>query len=137
MIKKVFIDSDIIIDLLANRGAFYNYAAKIFTLAFEKKVELYTTALVLANVFYILRKLKGNEETKRKLRELRLLIRILPVNENSVDMALNSKFNDFEDGIQYMTAKENKIMTIVTRNTKDYRVQDIIIQTSQEFLTMQ
>ena len=134
MNKKVFIDSDIILDLLAERELFYDNAAKIFTLAYEKKIELYTTVVVFANVFYVLRKIKGNEETKRKLKNLRILIHILPINENITDMALASKFNDFEDALQYFTAKENKVLSIITRNTKDYKVKDIIIQTSDEYL---
>ena len=78
MTKKVFIDSDIILDLLAKRKTFYEYAAKLFTLAYRKKIELYTTATVLANVFYILRKIVGIDETKRQLKNLRLLVHILP-----------------------------------------------------------
>jgi len=136
MKKKVFVDSDIILDLLAERESFYDDAAKIFTLAYKKKIELFTTAVVVANVFYILRKIKGNEGAKRQLRDLRLLVSILPINENNVDMALSSKFSDFEDGLQYFVVKENNIMTIITRNIEDYKVKDIVIQTSKEYLRM-
>ena len=136
MTKKVFIDSDVILDLLAERELFYDNAAKIFTLAYEKKIELYTTALVLANVFYVLRKIKGNEEAKRKLKNLRILIHILPIDENITDMALDSKFTDFEDALQYFAARENNVVAILTRNTRDYKVKDLIIQTSEEYLKM-
>jgi predicted nucleic acid-binding protein len=136
MRKKIFVDSDVILDLLAKRELFYDAAAKIFTLAYEKKIELYTTAVVMANVFYILRKIKGIDETKRQLKNLRLLVNILSVSENIVDMALNSKFSDFEDGLQYFTAKEHNMLTIVTRNTGDYKVKDMTIQTSEEYLKM-
>ena len=136
MIKKVFIDSDIILDLVAQRNSFYDNAAKIFTLAYEKKVELYTTIVVFANVFYVLRKIRGNEESKRQLKNLRLLVHILPVNENITDMALNSTFSDFEDALQYFAAKEHNILAILTRNTRDYKVKDILIQTSEEFVKM-
>ena len=134
MNKKVFVDSDIILDLLAQRDSFYNSAAKLFTLAHEKTIKLYTTAVVLANVFYILRKIKGTGEAKRQIRNLRLLVKILPISENIVDMALNSKFNDFEDALQYYSAKENNILVMLTRNTRDYKVKDIIIQTSEEYI---
>jgi predicted nucleic acid-binding protein len=55
-------DSDIILDLLAKRPLFYDDAAKIFSWAYKNKIELYTTAVVLANVFYILRKVNGNDK---------------------------------------------------------------------------
>ena len=63
MNRKVFIDSDIILNLLAEKILFYDSAAKIFTLAYEKKIELCTTVVILANVFYVLRKIKGNDIT--------------------------------------------------------------------------
>jgi len=136
MNKKIFIDSDIILDLLAKRDSYYDNAAQIFTLAYEKKIKLFTTAVVLANVFYILRKIRGSEEAKLQLKNLRLLIHSLPITESIIDMALNSKFNDFEDGLQYFTAKENNISTILTRNTADYKVKDIMIQSPDVYIRM-
>jgi predicted nucleic acid-binding protein len=134
MNKKVFVDSDIILDLLAERLLFYEDAAKIFTWAYKRKIELYTTAVVLANVFYILRKANGNEKSKEQIKDLRLLVKILPIDENIVDMALSSKFNDFEDGLQYYAAKEQSLFGIITRNIKDYKIKDLVIQTPKEFV---
>ena len=134
MIKKLFIDSDIILDLLAERPLFYDNAAKIFSWAYKEKIELYTTAVVLSNVFYILRKVNGIDKSKEQLRDLRLLVRILPIDENIVDIALSSKLSDFEDGLQYYTAKEQNLFGIITRNLKDYKIKDIVIQTSKEFV---
>jgi predicted nucleic acid-binding protein len=134
MSKKLFVDSDIILDLLAERPSFYEDSAKLFTLAYRKKIELYTTAVVLANVFYILRKINGNNKSKQQLKDLRLLVKILPINENIVDITLSSIFSDFEDGLQYFTAKENNLLGIITRNPKDYKIKDMVIQTSREFI---
>jgi predicted nucleic acid-binding protein len=134
MNKKLFVDSDIILDLLAERPLLYEDAAQIFTWGYKKKIELYTTAVVLANVFYILRKINGNEKSKEQIKDLRLLVKILPVDENIVDMALSSKFTDFEDGLQYYAAKEQNLFGIITRNIKDYKVKDMVIQTSKEFV---
>jgi predicted nucleic acid-binding protein len=132
MNKKLLVDSDIILDLLAERPLFYEDAAKIFTWAYKKKIELHTTAVVLANVFYILRKVNGNEKSKEQIKDLRLLVKILPVDGDIVDMALNSKFKDFEDGLQYYAAKEQNLFGIITRDVKNYRTRDMVIQTSKE-----
>jgi len=51
-----------------------------------------------------------------------------------VDDVLTSKFNDFEDGLQYFSAKENNIPVIITRNIKDYKEKDLVIQTADEFM---
>ena len=132
--EKLFIDSDIILDVLAKRDEFYEAAAAIFDSGFEGKLDLYTTAVVLANVFYVLRKKCGTEKSKELLKKLRRIIKILPTDEKTVDDALNSQFGDFEDGLQYFTARRNKIPVLITRNTGDYKVKDLIIQTAAEFL---
>jgi predicted nucleic acid-binding protein len=134
MNKKVFIDSDVILDLLCRREPFYSYAAEVFTLGDTKKIELVTTSVVFANVFYILRKLLGIEKAKELLRKLRIIISVVSVDEKVVDLALNSKFSDFEDGLQYFTARENDIRIILTRNTKDYKEKDLLVQTPEEYL---
>lgn len=135
MNKKVFIDSDIVLDLLCKREPFYEYAAEVFTLGDTKKIELITTSLVFANVYYILRKIVGIEKAKELLRKLRLMIDVVPVEEKVIDLALNSSFSDFEDALQYFTARENGIKILVTRNIKDYKEKDIIVQTPQEYLS--
>ena len=52
----------------------------------------------------------------------------------TIDSALNSVFSDFEDAIQYYTAQNHQISTIVTRNLKDYKADGIVVQTPEMFL---
>ena len=134
MNKRIFIDSDIILDLLCKREPFYAFAADVFTLGDLGKLELVTTSVVFANVFYILRKTSGIEKAKELLRKLRIIISVVPVDEKTVDLALNSKFSDFEDGLQYFTAREHDIRVILTRNIKDYKEKDLVIQTPEQYL---
>jgi len=136
VIKKLFIDSDIILDVLAKRKNFYEFAAEIFDFGYEKKLDLYTSAVVMANVFYLLRKKYGVEKSKTQLKKLRLILKVLPIDGKTVDYALDSKFSDFEDGLQYYTAKENGIPVIITRNIKDYKEKGLSVQTAEEFLNI-
>ncbi|MBN2175182.1 MAG: PIN domain-containing protein [Bacteroidales bacterium] len=134
MNKKVFIDSDIILDLLCKRQPFYDFAAEVFTLGDTGNIELVTTSLVFANVFYIVSKMLGIEVAKKLLRKLRIMVSIIFIEEKIVDLALNSKFSDFEDSLQYFTAREHNIHFLLTRNVKDYKEKDVIIQTPEEYL---
>jgi predicted nucleic acid-binding protein len=134
MIEKIFIDSDIILDVLAERDKFVEAAAELFELSHLNAIELFTTAVVLANVFYMLRKTSGSEKAKKNLQKLRLIIHVLPINEKAVDLSLNSQFNDFEDGLQYFTAKENNISKLITRNIKHYKADDMIVETAEEYI---
>ena len=132
--NKVFVDTDVILDLLSERIPHFHFSAVLFTFAEMKKIELYTTPLIMANTFYILRKQLGNDEAKKALRKLRILISVIASSEAIIDKALNSTFNDFEDAIQYYTALENGIKIILTRNLRDYKNADIIVQTPESFL---
>ena len=97
MNRKLFVDSDVILDVLERREPFYEYSAQILTLGDERKAQLFTTSLVFANVYYIMRKHLGIEKAKENLRKLRIIVKVVSVNEKEVDLALNSELSDFEE----------------------------------------
>ena len=132
--NKLFVDTDVILDLLGQRIPHFHFSAVLFTFAEMKKLELYTSPLILANTFYILRKQIGIDEAKKALRKLRILLHIIDSSEAVVDKALNSDFSDFEDAIQYYTALEHGISVILTRNLRDYKNASVIVQTPEAFL---
>lgn len=132
--NKVFVDTDVILDLLARRIPHFHFSAVLFTFAEMKKLELYTTPLIIANTFYILRKQLGNDSAKNALRKLRILLHIIDSTESIIDKALNSDFSDFEDAIQYYTALEYQIPVILTRNIRDYKKASIVVQTPESYL---
>lgn len=132
---KLFIDSDIILDLLAQREPHFEYAAKLFTLIDQQKVEAYTAPLIFANLHYIMRKLTSSASALKSLRKLKTLINVLAIDDRVIGQALNSEFNDFEDAIQYFTAVNNGIGILLTRNKADYKKSKITVSTAEEFLT--
>ena len=74
---KVFIDSDIIIDVLAKREPFYISAAKLFTLIDQNSIYGFMSPIVYANIHYILSKLTSKDITLKNLRKLKTIIKIL------------------------------------------------------------
>jgi len=131
---KVFFDSDIILDVLAQREKFYTPAAKLFTLVDRCVIEGYTSPIVFANIHYVLTKMTSKDYSLKSLRNLKSILSILPINDKIIESALESGFNDFEDAIQYHTAKENEIRFLITRNKKDYKKSKISICTAEEYL---
>ena len=132
--NKIFVDTDVILDLLARRIPHFHFSAVLFTFAEMKKLELYTTPLIIANTFYILRKQLGNDSAKNALRKLRILLHVIDSTESVIDKAINSDFPDFEDAIQYYTALEYQIPVILTRNIRDYKKASIVVQTPESYL---
>jgi predicted nucleic acid-binding protein len=131
---KVFVDTDIILDLLAKRDPHYQYSAKLFSLADEDEIKVYVSSLSFSNLNYILSKQFTTVQARKKLLTFKTLVNVLSVSEKSVDLALNSDFNDFEDALQYFTALEFKISTLITRNLKDYKKADISVLTAEQYI---
>jgi predicted nucleic acid-binding protein len=131
---KLFVDSDIILDLLAQREPHFIHAARLFTLIDQNKVAAYTSPLIFANLHYLLKKQSSNISALKNLRKLKTLINILTIDEKVIEQSLNSEFNDFEDAIQYFTAINNGISLIITRNKIDYKRSKIDILSAEEFL---
>jgi len=133
---KVFLDSDIILDVLAMRSPHYRDSATVLTLIENKKIAGFTSPLVFANIYYILARLKSREYALENLRKLRILINIIPMNQSHIDHALNSRFTDFEDALQHFSAKSQKVHFIITRNKKDYKHGSIPACTPTEYLAI-
>lgn len=134
MNDRVMVDCDVILDLLCERQPFYPFAAQLFSLADTKMIRLVTSALAFANVFYILRKSLGSDQARLVLRKLRILLDVADMGEKTVDLALNSVFRDFEDALQYFTAREAGISILLTRNVRDYPEKEVIVMTPRAYL---
>ena len=133
--KKIFIDTNIVIDLLSRRDPFFEEAASLFSLADKKIIELRVSSLTLANTSYTLLRQKNSKEAKSVLRKLRLIVKILSLDDKIVGLALNDdSFTDFEDGLQHFTAIENNQDIIITRNLKDFKNSKLPVMTANQFL---
>ena len=132
----LFLDTNILIDVLANRAPFVDSAAKLFDLAEKGKVGLFISALSYSNIYYIIKKNCTHKELISLLRDLEALTETLDVTKEIISKSLSSEFKDFEDSIQYYTALSNKkVSVIVTRNVKDYKASKLSVLTPDEVLS--
>lgn len=132
--EKIFIDTDIALDLLSERLPYYSHAAQLFTLADKGKLLIYVSSLSFSNLNYLLSRQYTHKEARRILNKFKILVRVLSVSDKIIELSLNSEFKDFEDAIQYYTAIENNISTLITRNLKDYKSANITVITAEDFL---
>lgn len=134
MMERLFIDTNIVIDLLAKRAPFYKEAQDLFTLADKKEVQLFISALTFANAYYSISKHHKEVDTRRHLANFKVLVTILPVEDKIIDLSLASDFADFEDGLQYFTALEHGTDAFITRNKKDFKSSQIPVLSAGEYL---
>lgn len=134
---SLFVDTNIIIDLLAKRQGFYESASVLFSRADNREVELLISALTFANTNYILSKLMSAKEARYILRKFKVLVRIVSSNDKIIDLALSdSSFPDLEDGLQYYTALEHHAEIIITRNKKDFKGAALPVMNANDYLVL-
>jgi predicted nucleic acid-binding protein len=135
--KSLFLDTNIVIDLLAKREPYYKPAAQLFSLADKMKIQLCVSALTFANTNYILLRERKPEEARLILRKLKLLVKVISLDDKIIGLSLNdSDFKDYEDALQYYSALENGDDLMITRNLKDFQMSKIPVLTPEQFLQL-
>ncbi|MBL0293513.1 MAG: PIN domain-containing protein [Saprospiraceae bacterium] len=131
--KKVFLDTNIIVDLIADRKPFSKYSIEIFKKSEEKKIELFTSSHSIATTHYLLKKYVEEKILREVLYNLLDYVTVISVDTDVLKKGLRSKHRDFEDSIQILCASTiEKIDCIVTRNTKDFRESEILVLAPDE-----
>jgi len=133
-LKKIFFDTDVILDISIKRELDIKDSVKLIDMAENGLYKGYTSTIIFSNIYYIQRKLIGHEVSINFLKNLRLLVTVLNVDDSIIHKALESDFNDFEDAIQYFTAIENSMDCIITRNVDDYKKSIIPVYTPTELI---
>lgn len=134
--KKVFVDTNIILDLLSQRIEFYEASQDFFTYAIDNKIQLIVSTLTFANTHYILKEQLKLSKVRKALRKFKTLVDVAPFDNKILDLALEEEFKDFEDGIQYYIALENSCEAIITRNKKDFKKSGLPILNATEFINL-
>jgi predicted nucleic acid-binding protein len=135
--KRFFVDTNVLIDFLADREPFATDAARLFDLSHKKKIQLYVSAVSYNNIYYILRQSLTHSATIKILDELNEWTHVIDVTAAVIRQSLTSEFKDFEDAIQYNCAKSlSKIEAIITRDTSDYKKSSLPVLTPKEAVSI-
>jgi len=130
---KVFLDTNILVDLIADRKPFSKHAIEIFKSAEEHKTQLYTSSHSISTTHYLLKKFVEEKELRDILFNLFDFFEVVPVNLDILKKGLRSSHKDFEDAVQILCASSiTGINCIVTRNKKDFKTSEIAVLTPDE-----
>lgn len=131
--KKVFLDTNIMMDFVENRKN-REYAETIIELGKTGVIQLFASYLSFANMGYILRK-RQQKERYRMIRNARNIVTVLPCDVAQLDKALSNPIKDYEDMLQYQCALAAGCDVIVTNNKRDFQeFCQLPFLSSEEFL---
>jgi predicted nucleic acid-binding protein len=132
--KKVFIDTNILLDLIADRRPFSKHAISIFKHAEKKNIQLYTSSHTMATTHYMLQQYMDDKKLRRIMLSVLDYLNIIAINKDMIKKGLQSRQKDFEDALQLQSAYSIKdIDCLITRNRRDYNQALIPILSPDEF----
>lgn len=132
--NKLFVDSDVILDMVLKRYPFYAHSVILFVEAKSRNIDIYTSTLVIANINYLISKQAGKSAALEAIRNLVQDVKLLPFEADIIASALKEPSSDFEDTIQQLIANKYNCDYIITRNLKDYQQSTIPVLTAEQFL---
>ena len=133
---KLFLDTNIVIDVLAAREPFVADSRAVFNLCETGKANGCISALTLCTISYVLRKLVTPVTMRTKLRDLRNVLTPIDLSVSLLDKAISSTIADFEDAVQFYTAVYSEADYIITRNVKHFPQENIPVLTPTDFLAL-
>lgn len=131
---KVFLDTNVMIDLVIERKPFFEHIAEITAIAEKNKIKLFTSSLSFVNTFYVASKVNAKELVIETLKKFRIICSVSIIDELNIDKSLLSDFEDFEDAVQYNSALFHDCKYIITRDKKGFKNSKITVMTPEEFL---
>ena len=122
MIKKIFFDANIILDMIDSDRGNVDMAKKLVYNALVKDISLYTSCDILSNVYYVGRKKLAKNILVEEMLRILEIFDIVAIDKSLAKKALlENQMNlplDFEDLLQSQCAIVSECDLIVTNDKK-------------------
>jgi predicted nucleic acid-binding protein len=133
---RLFLDTNLLLDVLAERKPFYSSAAHVWSLRETGVCEGLVSAISFNNVFYIVRRARNVDAARRALVLMRDIFSSVAPDQQILNQAIDSDIRDFEDAIQFFSAQRARADYLLTRNTADFPKTRLPILAADEFLIL-
>jgi predicted nucleic acid-binding protein len=117
---KVFLDTNVVVDILARREPFHQDAEAIFLMIEQREFEAFVSAVSFTTIYYVLRRAFDRQHARGALRVIAELLSVVPCDASIIVQAIDSELRDFEDAVQYFSARAVEAEVIITRNSRDF-----------------
>jgi predicted nucleic acid-binding protein len=118
---KVLLDTNVLLDAIADREPFCVEAKKIITLILDNKLDGYITANSTADIFYIARKHLTHTDLHATMHALFAVFNIIDVLSIDCHKALKLPFGDYEDALVMVCGIRTGMDYIITRDEEFLR----------------
>ena len=133
---SIFIDTNDLLDVMLCRNDFYPASRAVFEIIETNDINAFVSAVSMSNIFYILRKFRQSiDDVYSLMDDLSSLFAIAPVTESTITNALALRWKDFEDAVQFMSARGVNVEYIITRNKSDFETFEIPCFFPSEYIT--
>lgn len=133
---KIFLDTNIIIDLVLNRHPWVRYELVLLELSRQKKLSLAVSDISFLNLAYAVRKVMSPDEIYAAMTDLLKYMNVAAAGESVIRSAVSLRWKDMEDCVQYLTARNEGADYIITRDLTGFSLSDIPVMTPVEFLSI-
>lgn len=133
---NVLFDLNIILDVLQERIEFYEFSAQLLACAETGSIQGWLAAHSMTKLFYLIAKDKSPEQARVTLTSLLPFLKIAPVDQDTIEQALNLPYRDFEDAVQMIAALRIQADYLLTRNVRDYQPAPLAVIQPAELLAI-
>ena len=131
---KVFVDTNVLLDVLARRDPFYSDAARIWSLAERGRIEGLISVISFNNIYYVVRRASNRKSADRSLHLLRGVFTPIPLTVQILNQAIDARSHDFEDAIQFHSAIHAEVDCLITRDGDHFPATDLPVLSPTAFL---
>jgi len=132
---SILIDLNIILDVFQKRDPFFVASSGLLAAVESGRVTGYMASHSITTLYYLIQKGRSAADARAIITNLLQFLKVLPVDQSTIEQALNLAYPDFEDAVQMITAVQNKMDCLITRNVKDYQPPLLPIMQPADFLT--
>lgn len=133
---NVLFDLNIILDVLQERAEFYEFSARLLTRAETGNIQGWLASHAVTTLFYLIAKDKSPEQARVAITSLMQFLKIAPVDQNTIEQALNLPYRDFECAVQMSAALQIRADYVLTRNPRDFQPAPLAVIQPVELLAI-
>jgi predicted nucleic acid-binding protein len=117
---RLLIDLNVLLDVLQKREPFFAASSQVLSLVEVGKIEGHISAHSVTTLMYLLSKDKSPELARVVLTSLLQFLKVVKVDQSTIEQALNLTYKDYEDAVQMIAALQSGQDFLITRNPRDY-----------------